>query len=72
MSAIPSPVGIFISRPVADAFWNSSEPRTTWLSWSNQGLLFVRQAHGITNDVDKENMRDLQAQLRFRFLRHEI
>src|SRR5258708_30870293 len=38
----------------------------------HQGLLFIRQARGITNDVNKENVRDLQAQLRFRLLRHKI
>src|SRR4029077_11149236 len=38
----------------------------------HQALLLIRWARGISDDVDKENVRDLQALVRFRFLRHKI
>jgi len=38
----------------------------------HRACLFISSGRGITTDVNKKNVRDLQAQLRFRFLRHKI
>ena len=35
-------------------------------------LLFIRWADGITNDVDKQNVRNLEADVSFRCFRHAI
>ena len=36
----------------------------------DEPLLFIRRAGGITNDVDKQNVRDFEPRIRLRYFRH--
>ena len=59
-SAIPSPVGILISRLACSALWNCSVQRTIRFSVSSNARCSLITKLGVTDDVDEQDMPDLE------------
>ena len=69
MSAMPSPVGIFES-PGGVRSTELVRAANRLVELIDKPLLFIRWAGGITDDVDKQNVRDFEPRIRLESSRH--